>query len=133
MVITALVAIGVLNTVLMSVLERTREYGLMRAIGTSPSRVFSLVILEVVVMAVLSVIVGFCISLGLNYWLSIDGLPLPASVEYGGVTFSQMYTEINVRSYVIPMLCVVLSAAFISAFPAIKAARTQPAAAMRAH
>jgi ABC-type lipoprotein release transport system permease subunit len=132
-IITMLVAIGVLNTVLMTVLERTREYGLMRAVGTSPGLVFRLVILEVTVMAILSVVVGFAASIALNYWLSIGGVPLPISLEYGGVTFSRMYTEINVRSYMIPLLCVVLSAAFISVFPAIKAARTQPASAMRHH
>lgn len=132
-IITMLVAIGVLNTVLMTVLERTREYGLMRAVGTSPGLVFRLVILEVTIMAILSVIIGFAASIALNYWLSIDGVPLPVSLEYGGVTFSRMYTEINVRSYLIPMLCVVFSAAFISVIPAIKAARTQPAAAIRYH
>lgn len=132
-IITLLVAIGVLNTVLMTVLERTREYGLMRAVGTSSGLVFRLVILEVVIMAVLSVIIGSAVGTVLNYWLSINGVPLPVSLEYGGVTFSRMYTEVNVRSYVIPLLCVVLSAVFISAFPAIKAARTQPAAAMRHH
>jgi putative ABC transport system permease protein len=132
-IITMLVAIGVLNTVLMTVLERTREYGLMRAIGTSPFIVFQLVILEVAVMAVISVAVGFVISLGLNYWLSIDGVPLPVSLDYGGMTFHEMYTEINTRSYVIPLLCVILSAVIISVFPAIKAARTQPADAMRSH
>jgi len=132
-IITMLVAIGVLNTVLMTVLERTREYGLMRAIGTSPYQVFRLVIIEVVVMAVISVVIGCVASLGLNYWLSIDGVPLPVSLDYGGVTFSRMYTEINTRSYIIPLLCVTLSAAFISVFPAIKAARTQPANAMRSH
>jgi ABC-type antimicrobial peptide transport system permease subunit len=117
----------------MTVLERTREYGLMRAVGTSPGLVFRLVILEVAIMAILSVIIGFAASIALNYWLSINGVPLPVSLDYGGVTFSHMYTEINARSYVIPMLCVVLSAAFISVIPAIKAARTQPAAAMRHH
>jgi ABC-type lipoprotein release transport system permease subunit len=132
-IITMLVAIGVLNTVLMTVLERTREYGLMRAMGTRPWQVFGLVISEVAVMAVLSVIVGFVIALGLNYWLSINGVPLPVELDYGGVTFSQMYTEINARSYVIPLLCVVLSAVFISIIPAIRAARTRPAAAMRSH
>jgi ABC-type lipoprotein release transport system permease subunit len=132
-IITILVAIGVLNTVLMTVLERTREYGLMRAVGTSPWVVFRLVVTEVAVMAVLSVVVGFAIALGLNYWLSFHGMTLPVALDYGGVTFSQMYTEINARSYVIPLLCVVLSATFISIFPAIRASRTQPAAAMRSH
>lgn len=133
MIITMLVAIGVLNTVLMNVLERTREYGLMRAIGTSPSWVFNVVIAEAVIMAILSVIAAGVVSYGLNYGLSFIGIPLPVSIEYGGVTFDSMTTEINVRSYVIPLLAVVFSAAFVSVFPAIKAARTQPAAAMRAH
>jgi ABC-type lipoprotein release transport system permease subunit len=132
-IITMLVAIGVLNTVLMNVLERTREYGLMRAMGTSPSRVFSLVITEVVIMAILSVIIAGVVSYALNYGLSFVGIPLPVSIEYGGVTFDTMNTEINLRSYMIPLLSVVLSAAFISIFPAIKAARTRPAVAMRAH
>jgi ABC-type antimicrobial peptide transport system permease subunit len=132
-IITMLVAIGVLNTVLMTVLERTREYGLMRAIGTSPWMVFRLVLTEVSLMAVMSVAVGCVIATGVNYWLSINGVAMPVAIDFGGMTFSHAYTEINVRSYVIPLLCVFLSAIFISVFPAMKAARTQPAAAMRYH
>ncbi len=132
-IIVMLVAIGVLNTVLMNVLERTREYGLLRAVGTRPAQIFTLVIKEVFIMALISVVVGFVISFVLNYLLSFKGIALPFSVDYGGVTFSEMYTEINTRSFVIPSLCVVFSAIFISVFPAVKAARTQPAAAMRSH
>ncbi len=133
-VITMLVAIGVLNTVLMNVLERTREYGLMRAMGTSPATVFSLVIIEVVVMAIMSVIVAGIVSYILNYSLaSGGGIPMPVEIEYGGVTFDSMNTEVNTRSYLIPLFCVVSSAVFISIFPAIKAARTRPAVAMRSH
>ena len=131
-VITMLVAIGVLNTVLMTVLERTREYGLMRAIGTRPRQVFGLVIVEVFEMALLSVAAGFIAAYALNYAFSIAGIPIPP-VEYGGVTFKEMFTEINTRSFSIPLLSVVASAVFISVFPALKAARTQPAAAMRYH
>jgi ABC-type lipoprotein release transport system permease subunit len=132
-IIIMLVAIGVLNTVLMNVLERTREYGLMRAMGTSPLWVFGLVIIEVVIMAIFTVIAAGAASYGLNYGLSSVGIPLPVAIEYGGVTFDTMNTEINLRSYMIPLLCVVFSAAFISIFPALKAARTQPAVAMRSH
>jgi ABC-type lipoprotein release transport system permease subunit len=131
-VITMLVAIGVLNTVLMTVLERTREYGLMRAIGTRPRQVFGLVIIEVFEMALLSVAAGSIVAYALNYAFSIAGIPIPP-VEYGGVTFEEMFTEINARSFSIPLLSVVASAVFISVFPALKAARTQPAAAMRYH
>ncbi len=131
-IITVLVAIGVLNTVLMTVLERTREYGLLRAVGTSPGQVFGLVIVEVAIMAVMSVAAGIAAGFALNYAFSIVGIPIPP-VEYGGVTFSKMFTEINTRSYVIPLLSVVLSATVVSVFPALKAARTRPAVAMRYH
>jgi putative ABC transport system permease protein len=131
-IITMLVAIGVLNTVLMTVLERTREYGLLRAVGTSPGQVFNLVIVEVAVMAVISVAAGIAAGFALNYAFSIVGIPIP-EVEYGGVTFSKMFTEINMRSYLIPLLSIVLSATAVSVFPALKAARTRPAVAMRYH
>jgi putative ABC transport system permease protein len=131
-VITLLVSIMVLNTVLMTVLERTREYGLMRAIGTRPWQVFGLVLTEVAEMALLSVAIGAIIAYALNYIYSIVGIPIPP-VDYGGVTFEKMYTEINTRSFVIPLLSVFLAATFISVFPALKAARTQPARAMRHH
>jgi putative ABC transport system permease protein len=131
-VIILLVAIGVLNTVLMTVLERTREYGLLRAIGTRPRQVFDLVIVEVFQMALLSVAVGFIVAFALNYTFSIVGIPIPP-VDYGGVRFTEMYTEINTRSFVIPLVSVISSAVFVSVFPALKAARTQPASAMRYH
>ena len=131
-VITMLVAIGVLNTVLMTVLERTREYGLMRAIGTRPWQVFGLVIVEVFEMALLSVGIGMLIAYAVNYTFTIVGIPIPP-VEYGGVTFNVMNTEINARSFAIPLASVVASAVFISVFPALKAARTQPATAIRYH
>ena len=57
-VIMLIVAIGVLNTVLMSVLERTREYGVLKAVGTKPTQIFWLVICEVVIIAIGSIAVG---------------------------------------------------------------------------
>jgi ABC-type lipoprotein release transport system permease subunit len=131
-VITILVAIGVLNTVLMTVLERTREYGLLKAIGTHPRQVFGLVIIEVAEMALISVAAGFVVAFIINYAFSIAGIPIP-TVEYGGASFNEMYTEINSRSFTIPLVCVLLSAVCISVFPALKAARTKPATAMRYH
>jgi ABC-type lipoprotein release transport system permease subunit len=130
-IIVMLVAIGVLNTVLMSVLERTREYGLLRAMGTAPTQVFGLVVSEVLVMSLLASAIGVVLALILNYWLSIQGVPMPVEIDYGGVTFTEMYTEVNLRSYAIPLACVVLSALLVSVLPAIKAARTRPAVAMR--
>ncbi|UCG53412.1 MAG: ABC transporter permease [Candidatus Latescibacterota bacterium] len=131
MVIVFVVAIGVLNTVLMSVLERTREYGLLRAVGTRPRQIFWLVIIEVCIMAAVSVALGCLAGWGLNYWLSIKGIPMPFEFSYGGMEFTHAFTEVNTRSFVIPIVVVILSAVVVSALPALRAARTAPAEAMR--
>ncbi|UCE25356.1 MAG: ABC transporter permease [Candidatus Zixiibacteriota bacterium] len=132
-IIVLVVAIGVLNTVLMTVLERTREYGVLRAMGVRPLQVIRLVIYEVMLMAVVSLVLGFLVSLPVNYWLSIDGINMGTTFTYGGMEFSTLYTEINTRSFVIPAITVFFSAIMVSFFPAVKAARTAPARAMRTH
>ncbi|MFH1373742.1 MAG: ABC transporter permease [bacterium] len=132
-IIILVVAVGVLNTVLMTVLERTREYGVLRAVGTGPGQIFGLVLMEVFVMAIISIILAVGLSYAINYGLSIQGVAMPKPFMYGGVEFRKMYTEINARSFYIPALCVVISAMFVAIFPATKAARVAPARAMRMH
>jgi ABC-type lipoprotein release transport system permease subunit len=130
-IIMLVVSVGVLNTILMSVLERRREYGLLKAIGTSPRGVFRLVLYEVFVMACVSVAIGLLVSLGINHWLTTHGVTLPEELSFAGVEFQEMYAEINVRSYVIPAIVVLFSSMFVAIFPAIRASRTTPASAMR--
>ena len=130
-VIILVVSVGVLNTVLMTVLERTREYGVLRAIGTAPGQVLQMVIYEVLVMAVVSVIIGSGIAYGLNCWLSVEGIPLPTPLTFGGIVFDRMFTVVNLRSFVIPAVTVFLSAMITSILPAGMAARIAPARAMR--
>jgi putative ABC transport system permease protein len=130
-VIILIVAVGVLNTVLMSVLERRREYGLMKALGTRPGQVVRLVLAELFLIAVGGVILGSGLSAVLNWLLSIRGIAIPTPISYGGVEFSRMYSEINARSFLIPAITVSLSAILVGVAPALKAARTEPAKAMR--
>lgn len=130
-VIMLVVTVGVLNTVLMTVLERTREYGVLRAVGTSPTQILRLVIIEVFIMAVIGIIIGCGLSYLVNYLLSIEGVALPTAFTYGGMEYDRMYTEINARSFYIPAITVMVSSLFVSIFPAIKAARIEPARAMR--
>ncbi len=132
-VIMLIVAIGVLNTVLMSVLERTREYGVLKAVGTTPFQIFRLVICEVVIIALGSICIGALLGVLANYLLSIYGITYPEEISYGGMKFKTLYAEVNVRSLITPAITVMLSAAVVSLFPAIKAARILPARAMRTH
>jgi ABC-type antimicrobial peptide transport system permease subunit len=117
----------------MSVLERQREYGLLRAIGTKPWQIFRMVLLEVNILAVISVLLGTTLGIVINHIFSQHGIDLPQAFTYGGVEFKTMYTMVSARSLYIPAITVLLSATLISIFPALRAARTDPAVAMRTH
>ncbi|MBU2862658.1 ABC transporter permease [Reinekea forsetii] len=130
-IIVLLIGIGVLNTVLMSVLERTGEFGVLKAIGTSPKRLFTLIVLETLMLAVLSCMIGFLVSLPINYFLAHVGISLPDPVEFSGVTMSHMQGLWNVSVFAEPALIIISAAALISLFPARRAARIVPVEAMR--
>jgi ABC-type lipoprotein release transport system permease subunit len=82
-------------------------------------------------MACLSVIVGAALSLLVNYLLSQQGIPMPQTFTYGGIEFTHFYSEVNARSFYIPAVTVMICAVLVSVFPAVKAARIEPARAMR--
>ena len=130
-VIMLIVAVGVLNTVLMSVLERTREYGMLRAVGTAPKAIFMQVVTEVQVLIFFSLIFGTILSLIANSLLSVYGFNLPQPFTYGGIEFRRMVAEVNARSFYLSGLTVIISATLISLFPALRAAHIDPARAMR--
>ncbi|KPJ70025.1 hypothetical protein AMJ44_00900 [candidate division WOR-1 bacterium DG_54_3] len=132
-IIVFIVAVGVLNTVLMSVLERQREYGVMKAIGTKPKQIIKLVVIEVTILAIICIILGSGLGYGANTFLSKHGIKFGEGITYGGMKFETMKAEINLRSFLIPAVTVILCAALVSLLPAIKAARTEPAKTMRFH
>jgi putative ABC transport system permease protein len=132
-IVVLIVAIGVLNTVLMSVLERTREYGVLKAIGTKPGQIVKLILTEVNIMAIFSILLGFGVALVLNSLLAAHGIHLGIEFSYGGMTFDTFKSEINARSFYIPAITIFLSASMVGLFPAVKAARTDAARSMRMH
>ncbi|MBD3318210.1 MAG: FtsX-like permease family protein [Chitinivibrionales bacterium] len=132
-VIMLIVAVGVLNTVLMAVLERRREYGLLKAVGTRPGRLFWLILIESVIIAIAAIIGGIGVGLMGNWLLSVYGIQLPQPISYGGMEIRSLHAEINFRTIYIPAVVVLATAALVSIFPALQAARVDPAHAMRTH
>jgi putative ABC transport system permease protein len=132
-VIVIIVAVGVLNTVLMSVLERRREYGLLKALGTKPRRIVRLVLLESVILTMIAMVIGAGLGLGANAFLARHGIKFGSGITYGGMVFDTMRSEINVRSFTIPAVTVLVCAILVSLVPAVKASRTEPARTMRMH
>lgn len=132
-VVVLIVAIGVLNTILMTVLERRREYGVLRAIGMRPYDIFKMVMIEVGLMGLIGVFFGSLFGFIINYTFSIYGIPMPYEFTYGGMLFTRGYTELNLMQYYIPTAAVLGSALIIAILPSLTAAHIEPARAMRMH
>lgn len=130
-IIIAVAALGVLNTILMMVLERRREFGVMKAIGTQPKSIVKMIVLEAGIMGLVSVVLGSILStIGLMI-LSKHGMILDPPLDYGGFTFREMVASITPGCYWIPAVCVMVTALIVSLIPAVKAAHTDAAKSMR--
>ena len=130
-IVMLIVAIGVLNTVLMAVLERTREYGIMKALGTTPFLLFIQITTEIFLLSIFAVIIGSVISFVAHILLTVYGIPLTTPIEYGGMRFTLYQSIMSFDTYWIPALLIVITAVIVSIFPAISSARKKPIEAIR--
>jgi ABC-type lipoprotein release transport system permease subunit len=133
-VLIVLVAFSVLNTQLMSVLERTREFGVMMALGVKPARLGSLVITETAVMSGLGLAIGAVLGIALTYYLSIVGFSYPG-MEQMAERFNlpdRMYPSLSLLSIMLGPSIVFLFSLLASIYPAVRLYFLQPVAAMRA-
>jgi ABC-type lipoprotein release transport system permease subunit len=80
----AVVTFSILNTFIMSVLERTREFGIMLALGTTPLRIGSLVFIETAFLALLGLGIGVALGLVIAAILSVVGFTYPGLKELMG-------------------------------------------------
>jgi len=133
-IIMVIVAIGVLNTILMTILERTREFAVLRALGTRPSIVFRLVVTETAWLSALAVVVGGVIGAALNHYWAEHGIHLgDSAIEYGGAWFDTIYGAVSFQSVWVPAVLTIGTALLVSFLPALRAARMAPARGLRAH
>jgi putative ABC transport system permease protein len=130
-VLAIIAAAGVLNTALMSVFERTREIGTIRAVGARRSRVVALFLLEGLFLGVTGAVGGALFGAGLVHWFSLHGIPAFSEAQrysYGG---DRLYPALAGNDLVsIPAMMVVVSV-LASLGPAVMAARLRPADALR--
>ena len=131
-VIVLVAAMGVLNTILMMVLERRREFGVMKALGTRPEFIVRMIVLEANIMGIISIIAGGILSTAGLLFLSTHGLVIDPPFDYGGTVFREMIASITPECYWIPAICVIITASTVSFLPALKAAHTKAAKTMRA-
>jgi len=135
--IALLVTAGILNTMLMSVLERKHEFGIVLAIGMSPGQLFKLVMLEAFWLAVIGLLVGLVICIPWYFYMYHIGIDLSSvygdNFDFGGVLIDPVLKLRLFIESVVTILAGLFSLALIAgAYPAWKAGRTVPVESIKA-
>ena len=128
------VAFSILNTFLMAIFERTREFGVMMAVGTTPRRLTKILLIESMSMTLISIITGICIGIGITYYFQIHGIDFSGGSELlsqFGIT-GRMYPKLSLLSVSIGPFMVLFFTFFAALYPALKVRRLRPVEAMTA-
>jgi ABC-type lipoprotein release transport system permease subunit len=137
LLIALLISAGILNTMLMSVLERIREFGVMMALGMSPRHLFGLVMLESFWLAVIGLIIGVLITIPWYWYMSVTGLDLTSAYgddfSFGGVLLDTVFKIRLFKESIVGILMGLFSLALIAgAYPAWRAGRIPPVESLKA-
>ena len=126
-VFLAVVLLGILNAMLMTVLERTREIGTMLAVGMRRKQIIRLFMLEGAVIGTAGVMLGLAVGLALVTWFNHHGIPLPAP---GASVDSIVRPYVTTRFIVGIFAGTPLGAALATLWPAWRASRLRPVEAL---
>lgn len=126
-----LVALGLINTMLMSIFERRNEFGILLAIGTRPRQLFWQIMCEGFFIGAISMVVGLIIGGSISLWASINGLRYD-DLEMMGATINEpIYAVIDYLSFIELSISILFITLLACVYPALHAARLQPSDAMR--
>jgi ABC-type lipoprotein release transport system permease subunit len=134
LVLIVLVAFSVLNTQLMSVLERTKEFGIVTALGVSPGRLGRLVLLEATLMGLLGLVIGVVLGGALVVWFSVYGFTFPGLDAMAG-QFNlpdRIYLPVTPFGLLFGPSVVLLASMLATLYPMARLRWLEPVDAMRA-
>ncbi len=125
---------GLVNTMLMSVFERTRELGMLLSVGMNKTRVFLMILFETAFLSLLGTLGGILLSVGFIYLTSKRGIDLASvggdSMEAFGFS-TVVYPSLSINLYFTLIILVIITAILTTIYPALKATRLSPAEAVR--
>jgi ABC-type lipoprotein release transport system permease subunit len=132
-VIFAIVALGILNTLLMSIFERIREFGVLKAIGAKPRTLLQLVLLESLILGSLGAACGVGLGSAMIAWYGKRGLPLPIgeAIAYFMPFDSVIFLRFAWGRHWIAIVTVFATCCGAALVPALRAARLKAAEALR--
>ncbi len=132
-IVLAIVASGIMNTMLMSMFDRIHEFGVMMALGCGRWRLACVVVAESVLLGLAGMLAGTAAGLGLVAFFHTHGINLASQMD----TISRFYidpvirTEIDTAHLLHTVLAVLAAAVIAAALPAWRAARLEPVQAIR--
>lgn len=125
MIIFITIVFSIANTLIMAIMERFHEIGVMKSIGTRPLWIFSLVMLEAVNLSLVGLAFGLLAGIMFSVITGYTGINLGFYMEsmrtWG--TGSVIYPYIRLQDIMVSLLIVIVTAFLAALFPAIKAAR----------
>lgn len=131
-VLIVVVAFSILNTFLMAVFERTREFGVMLAVGTTPGRLVKLLLLESAGTTMLGIILGIIAGSLITWYFQIHGITIAGAEEimrqYG--LPERMYPQLSMLSITIGAGIVLVITLLTALYPAFRVRRLRPVGAM---
>lgn len=133
-IIMIALAFGIINTMLMSVIERTREIGMLTALGMNHRKVFVLILSETVILTIIGVPIGILLSWFSIQYFSKVGIDISSFSEQAMSSFgftSMIYPEFPSANLLMIMIIVISTALISAIFPSLKAIKLQPADALR--
>ncbi len=122
------VVFSVANTLIMAIMERFHEIGVMKSIGTRPSWIFSMVMIEAVSLSFVGLAAGVALGSAVTQILSITGIDFSFYMEsmrtWG--TGSVIYPAIKIMDIFMAMIIVLVTSIIAALYPALKASRIRP-------
>ena len=132
-IVLLVLAFGIINTMLMSVLERYKELGILMAVGMNKLKVLSMIVLETIFLSLAGGLGGMLLGFltvkivhqtGINLSLFSEGL--------SGWGFKELvYPVLETRVYILITIAVIVTAIISSFYPAIRALSLNPSEAIR--
>ena len=132
-IILVIAGIGILNLLLMAVYERTREIGLLGALGLKPRQITTLFLLEGTLMGLVGVVFGVALGLAINALLSrvgFDYSQFSSLTEYTALISGKVYSTLGLERIVQRTVTVLIIATLAALYPAREAAKKEPAEAL---
>jgi ABC-type lipoprotein release transport system permease subunit len=132
-IILAALAFGIVNTMLMAVLERTREIGMLAAIGMNRRKIFSMIMLESVFLSIVGGITGMAVSGVVIAATAKNGINLvkySEGMEAFGYT-AHLFPTIDAQFFITTTILIVLTGILSAIYPARKALKLNPVEAIR--